>query len=260
VAKRKKAVGADPLAGLDPQLLAPLLGEPEPAVEEEALPPVEEGAPRETPTFESSADAVAWAQRLVRAGEWRPAREAYEAALAIDPASRVALVGLAGIHAARNDHHTAAKLLGQAQELAPEDPEVAILLGREHGRRTAYDEAEAALARALAIDPGSARARCERGILLAKRGLYAEAIGELTRGLEAEPGLARAHHWLGVCFNHLDRLDEAVEALERATQADPHDDRPHYHLGIVYDRKGRMDQARAAYRRARELAEARKHG
>jgi protein O-GlcNAc transferase len=290
---RKSAVGGDPLAGLDSGRLSSLLGdaaqvEPEKEAPEGAPEPPKQkrrggrraGGPRAEPAAgqilaakaqrgegmaldlpaASADEALNRARRLRDAGSWRESRGAFQEALQIDPANLAALSGLADLHAQRGDHRSATELLIQAQELAPDDVEVAIRLGREQGRLTAYADAETTLGRALRLESQNAAARAELGIVLAKKGLYAAAIEELQRALDLDPRLARAQHHLGVCFNQLDRLDAAAESFERAVAAAPDDDRAHYHLGIVYDRKGMTEQARAMYRRARELAEKRGRG
>lgn len=257
---RRRAMGRDPLAGLDAERLADLLGEPErPAAadRERADPdhdspssagePSNGGEPRR-PAVEAEPDARA-------EDTTRATKRLFElqTAFVLDPGNREALLELADLRAARGDHSAAAELLVQVHETHPDDVEVAIRLGRTYGRLTAYGEAEGLLQRALRIDPDNAEARCELGIVLAKRGLYAAAIEELRGALDGDSDLARARYHLGVCFNQLDRLDAAADAFEHAIAADPDDDRAHYHLGIVYDRKGMGEQARAMYRRARQL-------
>ena len=238
--KRRPAVGADPLAGIDADRLASLLGEDEPRREE-----AEEPVLPSEPADSTSPAASMPPEPTTRVGGPRetPLDE------------RAGLFRLAEQHAARGDHRAAADLLNEALEKAPDDVAIAILLGRAYGRLTAYDHAERVLQRALRIESRNAEARCELGVVLAKRGLYAAAIDELRRAVELDPALARGYYHLGVCLNQLDRLDEAVEAFESAVALHPRDDRVHYHLGIVYDRKGMIEDARSMYRRAREIGE-----
>jgi tetratricopeptide (TPR) repeat protein len=252
--KRRQAVGADPLAGIDSERLATLLGEegepdPNDAVRSYA-PPVPEPtspAPSEaSPPFGEAAVHPAAVHSATVVGEPRSTREE--------------ILRLADYHAARADHRAAAELLAPPHDDTPDDIGISIRLARAYGRLTAYAEAEAILQRALKIEPRNAEAHCEMGIVLAKRGVCASAIEELRRALDLDPELARGYYHLGVCYNQLDRLDEAVEALKRAIALDPESDRACYHLGIVYDRLAMGGDARAMYRRSREITDARARG
>jgi tetratricopeptide (TPR) repeat protein len=247
--KRRQAVGADPLAGIDSERLATLLGE---EVEPDPNDPVRSYAP---PIPEPTSPAPSEASSLSNEGAVHPATIVGE-----PRSTREEILRLADYHAARADHRAAADLLATPHDGTPDDIGISIRLARAYGRLTAYAEAEAILQRALKLEPRNAEAHCEMGIVLAKRGVCASAIEELRRALDLDPELARGYYHLGVCYNQLDRLDEAVEALKRAIALDPESDRACYHLGIVYDRLAMGGDARAMYRRSREITDARTRG
>ncbi|MDX1624075.1 MAG: tetratricopeptide repeat protein [Gemmatimonadota bacterium] len=273
MAEKKSAVGSDPLDSLDPDGLASLLGEsPEVRRErkesrrakrrERSSRPEEprrsrrredeEAAP--TPSGDPALEEIVERGRMaLEERAWGAAAEAFREALSRDPHDTRAIVGLADALLGGGDRERAVERLLEGEEIAPDDPEIKVRLGRCYALAAAYPEAEAVLRRALRLSPRDAGARCELGIVLVKKGLYRDGIEELERALSLDDGETRAHYYLGLAHNQLDRLDRAAEAFERAVSADPEDDRAYYQLGIIYDRRGMTDRAREMYRKAREV-------
>jgi len=85
-------------------------------------------------------------------------------------------------------HHTdALRSLRRAEALAPEDPDVALLLGVVALRAERPREADAALARAVQLAPHDPRPLAARGLALRALHRYDEAESALLRSLMLRP-------------------------------------------------------------------------
>ena len=116
---------------------------------------------------------------------WK-AKEHYRAAIALDPGSPKALVGLALIALREDDAATAQSLLEGALDRAPEDPEV--LLGLGNCRYLAGEHEEAAELYSHALEVRESWAAAERNLALAHQATgSADLAMELWRKLIDHP-------------------------------------------------------------------------
>lgn len=247
----RRAVGSDPLEGLDADRLSSLLAVDETdrrkARAENAKPAPDGGgsrakaaeaavATRPAGTGPTAEEPLERGLRALAEGRPGAAADEFRAALGADPGEADAAVGLGDALLALGELDRALEVLLRAQEAHPDHVGTRVRLGRAYARANAYPEA-----------------RCELGVVLVKKGLYAAAIAELERALDLDAGQGRAHYYLGTCHNQLDQLDRAAAAFERAVEVDPGDARAWYQLGVIHDRKGHPDRALEMYRAAREI-------
>src|SRR5262249_47973541 len=129
------------------------------------------------------------------------ARQLFEAALARDGNSVLALVGVAE-----------ANLRHVVNEWRPSDDRAARL------RR-----ADEALLRATALEPRDASARAVRGTLLRARGEPEQAIAAFEYAIQLDPSIARAHAELGRVKMDVGRATETIGHVEEAMQLSPRD-------------------------------------
>lgn len=212
---------------------------------------------------------VGYGNALMRAGEPPQAEVQYREALAMDPASSHALVGLAQVELAAGRTDAALGHLSSAAALAPHHGEVHALLARVHHQRGEAEEARRAELRARAFpettrphDPVveameaeavSSRAYTRRGLALAGEGRFAEAEAAFRRVLEIRPGNARDHANLGGALARQGKLAEALEAYREAIRVEPREPSAHNNLAMALADQGRLDEAADALAEAIRL-------
>lgn len=225
--------------------------------------------------------------RLHRSGRLAEARATYETILAADPARADALQLLGVIAQQEGRHEEAARLIGEAVRLSPEDASyrsnLALAL-RSLGRREeairelreavrlapdyavaatnlatllaetgAPAAAEAALEAACAADPGDVRALRRLGLMRAQAGRLAEAVGPLEAAVRLSPDAVTLTN-LGIVLKDLRRLAEAEEVLRRAVAAAPGSPEAANSLGLVLMDLGRLAEAKGVMQAALAIA------
>lgn len=91
------------------------------------------------------------------------------------------------------------KLLEDAKNIAPSDPQVASELGRVFLTLGRDNEALAEFGRAMALDPGDPRYINNRGVALCTMGYREAAVKDFERALQMDPNLADARKNLTRC-------------------------------------------------------------
>jgi TolB-like protein/predicted Ser/Thr protein kinase len=155
-----------------------------------------------------------------RLSEIRSAVECFEKALALQPDSALAMVGLA-------DAWT----------------RLSFSFEPDGGW---YEKAEALCARALSIEPDLPEGRYLKGRMLwsPRRGFdHAGALRELSAAIAGSPNLGEAYHWTALVLNHVGLLAESLAANEHALAIYP-DDMAYVHVGLVRLLQGRYIEAR----------------
>lgn len=112
----------------------------------------------------------------------------------------------------------AAALLAQSRELAPDNPALALNLGRALAGLGRTAEAEAAIRGALQLQRGWAEAHFELGQLLHRSGRLAEAEAQFRAVLRNMPGLVHAKLALGAVMTDQGRPADAQTVLSRALE------------------------------------------
>ena len=190
--------------------------------------------------------------------------EAFEGALARDPAFAAAYTGLAdawGIHAYYGGIDTrvafarARAAVEQARALAPDTPEVAMSFAiQEHyfGWDFAREERELIAARDAA--PRLAAPYYWLGLLLGLQGRTEDALPLLERVAELEPLNPLSPTAFGYVFLTVRRFEEARASFERALEFDPHAMLPLHGLGHTLVMLGDPKAALEAFERLVSVA------
>jgi putative PEP-CTERM system TPR-repeat lipoprotein len=116
------------------------------------------------------------------------AKRSYEQALALDPNSGEALIGLAQQAILNNDADSAERFATQAIAKDPKNPEVFMFRGTMLRMAGKTDEALAAFDKALALDPNSRNAHIEKAYVEISRGKFPAAKTEIDAAEKLAPG------------------------------------------------------------------------
>lgn len=172
-----------------------------------------------------------------RRGQMEEAAGYYRRALE-QKGSAYTLSNLAAIYRSQGRWEDAEKLLRQAIAAEPESKVAAIGLGTLEAARGDFDAAYAAYTRALAIDLAFAEAALNRGALLANAGRAEDAVRDYRSAIALNPFLPQAHYNLGVILAKLQRSDEAETSYREAIRLQPQFTAARLNVGILlYQRK-----------------------
>jgi tetratricopeptide (TPR) repeat protein len=211
---------------------------------------------------------------LLRLGRWSEARDAYAAAVELDPKLVLAHRGLGQAATLLGDGPAAVEHLEQAASLSPEDRIVQValaraytLVGRDDLAAEASHKAQALNSEAslpdqiyfevgsLAVDPESLRGRLTRSL---REGDYDTAFKAAT--LLEESGAPAARQQLALATkqraNQLafaDDFDGALAEYERAARLAPTDPEIEHNWGTVLLRRGDLEAAGRHFEKAIEL-------
>lgn len=125
---------------------------------------------------------------LLGSGKTDEAKEAYEAALAVNANSGDALMGLARLSAVRGERDAAVLYVDQAVAKDPKNPEVFIMQGAMLRAMNKPDEALAAYDKALALRPDHRGAHIEKAYIEIGRGKFEAARKEVEAAEKNAPG------------------------------------------------------------------------
>jgi tetratricopeptide (TPR) repeat protein len=158
-----------------------------------------------------------------------------------------ALAGLGALLLERDDLDGALRHLGRAADLAPNDPNIQLTLGRAFLRRGTDSFAEKALENALRVKPDLHQARQALGALTlkARRPRDSEAHYRMLLGVPEMESAGQVG--LGDVARAEERFDDAVAAYRAALAIDPVQSAPMRALAWSLTRLGRNDEAIAAY-------------
>ncbi|HEV7692496.1 MAG TPA: adenylate/guanylate cyclase domain-containing protein [Hyphomonadaceae bacterium] len=164
----------------------------------------------------------------------------------------------------RRDSHEALRLLHEARELDPHDPEVKIALAHWHWvdvwtQRRAPEEIMALKALALdalASEPADSRCHLLAGLADILLRNIPEALGAFEKAIHLNPSLALGHAEIGSCCIAMGRPEEAIGPLELCLRLNPHDYYVFYvygELALAHCLLGEWEKALTCARRALHL-------
>jgi adenylate cyclase len=200
----------------------------------------------------------AWCRRPYSAASWQEARQAFAHALALDPQSVEARIGLATVLGGRladgwslsrqQDPARAERLLQEALARDPDNATAHFTLGVLRQMQNRLPEARAEYQTAIALDHNDAHAYFHLGQTLMYLGDPKAAVADFERALRLDPrdpnrvGL----YWaLGTAHLLLGRVDTAIDWLERARAANPRLWFPHLYLAAAFALRGDLQPAQA---------------
>lgn len=153
---------------------------------------------------------------LFERGSYGPARETFEAALALQPA----------------------------------DPNLLFNLGRCHEMLRQTTLAEQRYRACLAVAPDHPECRHALTVLLVNQGRRQEAVGLVDDWLRARPDTSSPYAEDGWLWHQAGDLPRAQGRLQQALERDPRDNRALTELALVYEDMHRPDRAATLYERA----------
>jgi tetratricopeptide (TPR) repeat protein len=151
-------------------------------------------------------------------GKYAEARDAFRAALAIDPQLDAAYVGLAQTYARQANDLEAIHVLEDAREKLPNHYLLEYYIGMLASRLGREQEATVALEQAAKLQPQSADPFFEIGKLYESRQDWVQARQALEHVVDLNPQFAPAHYQLSRIYAHLG-LNSKAEQEAKQTHA-----------------------------------------
>ncbi len=193
------------------------------------------------------------AQLEAQCGDWQRSREAAQAAVQLDPSSREALNAAAVAHENLDQPAQALATWKRLKDLAPDDDEVLLGIGRSGLAAGQHAEAEEAAGALLAKNPASGEALALLGRARLLQGNLAGAEEALLRATKAAPKSPAP--WMALAEYHEAKgdLDAAVAALNAGIDAVASAGELLLALGQLAFRRGDNGEAVRALERAAEV-------
>jgi tetratricopeptide (TPR) repeat protein len=151
------------------------------------------------------------------------------------------------------ENEKAAGHLRRAAELAPDDVEALLNLGRAQHNLHHNTEALATFNRILELNPNLPLARFHRAMTYQALGQFDKAVDDLTREIETNPGYPPAYLVRGSAFMALGDWEKALADLEVAAARMPDNAKAQYDRARALIQSGKLKEAEAGLRRAIEL-------
>lgn len=138
----------------------------------------------------------------------------------------------------------ALKIMQEALEGEPDEPELYLFLGALYEEMESYDEAVATLQKGLELGSDTVRLHFRLGVVYDKVGNKDACIQEMRAVISEDPNHAQALNYLGYTYAELGtNLDEAEMLIKRAIEQMPDDGYIVDSLGWVYFKKGLFEKA-----------------
>jgi tetratricopeptide (TPR) repeat protein len=171
------------------------------------------------------------------------ALEAYDAALALQPASLAALRQAAAVAERQGELERSLSYWMRAKKLAADDPEILLGFGRVCLKMDLLDDAEAALTRAAALRPGEPSSQYTLAVAKVGKRQYEAAQALLEPLVARRPADAPLQYALGSVLYMQGRLDEAAARLAESLRLDVEQVASRYYLALVARDQGRDAEA-----------------
>ena len=206
-----------------------------------------------------------WAQwhRQFAMANYQESQRTFEQALALDPRSVDAKIGLATVLATavasgfsssvQQDEARAEQLLLDALAWNPNSSMAHFAMSALRGAENRLAEAHAEAEAAVALDHNNATAEVNLGIKLIWLGRAQAGIPHIEKGIQLsphDPHIGLYYFSLGHAHLLLDHVDQAIDLFRKASTANPRLWHIHLFLAGALGLRGDLDEARA------ELAEA----
>jgi len=158
---------------------------------------------------------------LLYTGKNDEAKQAYDQALALNPNSGNALLGLARHAAATQNQEAAERYVGDAVAKDPKNPDVFMARGTLLRTQGKSDEALAAFDQVLALDPHHRTAHIEKAYVEITRGKYPAAKAEIDAADKNSPGSLLVTYTRALYEFSQGKYAAAQDALQRVLKAAP---------------------------------------
>ncbi len=198
---------------------------------------------------------LAFAHACVAGQKHEDAARALDALERIQPDAPQTFV-LRGVLAwARGDMQTCSEAFHEAEQLAPNDPNIQTHIGRLYLRQRKWPEAARVFKRALELDPDLPQAHYGLSVALPRQNLVEEGIDHALLAVGLRHEFPEAHFQLGALLSRLGWYERAVQAFEMSLRMRPAFILAHRYLSRIYGRIGRSDLADKHRREASRLTE-----
>lgn len=186
-------------------------------------------------------------------GREKDAEEAYQKAMALEPANAQFSNRLGVFHYANQRHEQAAGYYRKALELEPQNAIFHHNLALALDGQGLWEEAEKEYLAAIALDAQNASFPSFLGVLYYKQARYGEARERFEKAIELDPGNALNYENLGLSFEMLGEFELAEKTFRQAMEVEP--DSPVFvnRLGLFYYNRGRFADAAPWFRKASEM-------
>jgi tetratricopeptide (TPR) repeat protein len=159
-----------------------------------------------------------FADTLARQSKLQPAREQYEAALAIHPNLASAHYGLGNMLNFARDYEAAERHYRQAMELRPDHVSTLVNLGSLLAFKGRVAEAASLFRKAVEVQPQAFAPNRQLGEALLRQNKPAEAIPYLRAAVEVRPDAGAVHLGLGMALAATGDFQGAWEHVSKAQQ------------------------------------------
>jgi Flp pilus assembly protein TadD len=146
------------------------------------------------------------------------------------------------------------RLLAEAIEAVPDDPDALVLLARELHRKGELDESLALLRRAVALNAKLPIAWASLGAVLRDLGRPDEALDANFKAVHLDPNDAQAHGNLGMELALRGAFDPAEHHLREWVRIEPENPTAYARLGTLLSRRRKFDDALKQYALALDLS------
>ena len=187
-------------------------------------------------------------------GDRERAREAYLAAVRIDPRDPNANLQLAQLAIKAKHGSEALRYLGRLSGEEQATPAVSIVRAQALAAAEQPSAAESLLVHTLEQSQDDPRVAFSAGMVFADWKLYERAEEAFTMALRSAPTDFDVQYNLGLAALGAKHFDRAADAFQVALRQRPDDPDCLYNLARVYDSQGRTDLAVAPLERAQSLA------
>jgi len=147
------------------------------------------------------------------------------------------------------DYRAARESFQAAIALQPDDPNLHYNLGECYARQGGTAQAEKCYTECLARVPNHTACRFAMAELLVHEGRQADAARMVEGWLTSEPKRADAYALDGWLWHQKGDLPRAQGRLQQALEIDPHNERALTELGLIYESMQRPDRAVVLYER-----------
>jgi Tfp pilus assembly protein PilF len=162
------------------------------------------------------------------------AREAFTAALTIDPMHPEAYRNLAYVHGKLEEPEKALKYYRTLLELKPDDGEAYLAMAGIHNQRGEYDQSAAILEQALAKNPKQSRLWAELAIIYDCTGQSDKAFAAYKQALQIRPDDKELLLNFGQFYISKEDYANAIQEFAKILSFDPDHFEANYGIGVNY--------------------------